>query len=93
MLKRPLENFPSEMRSKKPRQVTEDPKDKLRQEIDVMQKKLNDLKSFNSELQTNKKHLTNKSDFQTRLDEIKLGGSEMRSKKLRQVTELRTANK
>jgi phage shock protein A len=50
--------------------VTEDPKDKLRQEIDVMQKKLNDLKSFNSELQINKKHLTNKSDFQTRLDEI-----------------------
>jgi phage shock protein A len=58
------------MRSKKLRQVTEDPKDKLRQEIDVMQKKLNDLKSFNSELQINKKHLTNKSDFQTRLDEI-----------------------
>jgi hypothetical protein len=70
VLKRPLENFPSEMRSKKLRQVTEDPKDKLRQEIDVMQKKLNDLKSFNSELQINKKHLTNKSDFQTRLDEI-----------------------
>jgi hypothetical protein len=60
VLKRPLEIFSSEMKSKKLRRentrVTKDTKDKLRQEIDIMQKKLNGLK--------------NKSDFQTRLDAI-----------------------
>jgi hypothetical protein len=45
--------------------VIKDPKDKLRQAIDVMQKKLIDLELFNSELKT-KKYLTNKSEWDAR---------------------------